>query len=72
MPALPAALPAIGTRVSYRFWQSDTFHTGTIVRYWNGALGGQYVDIKRDGYNETAVMPLSKLADPTLVTDAGR
>lgn len=64
-----ATLPAIGTRVSYRHWASDPWHNGTIARYWNGVSGAEYVDIARDGYRETAVLPVSKLSDPTLVMD---
>lgn len=63
-----ATLPIVGTRVNYRFWDSEPFRAGTIVRYWH-VLGSTYVDIKRDGYRETAVMPVSKLVNPALVTD---
>lgn len=56
-----------GTRVRYRFWDSEDFHTGTVVGVWDGVCGTTYVDVKREGFSETAVLPLSKFQDPALV-----
>lgn len=55
----------IGMHVDYRFWESEDWHTGTVKRVWTGVYGSVYVDIKRDGYNETAVMPADKIAPAT-------
>lgn len=52
-----------GSRVEYRFWESDAFRTGTVARVWESTCFGPastYVDIKRDGYRETAVIPAEK------------
>lgn len=55
-------------RVRYRFWPTDTFHTGTVVDIRRHRLdNGFSVDIKRDGYRETAVLPIEKFLDPQLV-----
>lgn len=53
-----------GQRVEYRFWESEEFRTGTVGRVWHGCHGNTYVDIRRDGYRETAVMPLDKFTNP--------
>lgn len=66
-PAQSVAIGVRGVRVRYRFWDSQEFHTGTVARVWIGGMGTGYVDIKRDGYRETAVMPLEKFVDPNLV-----
>lgn len=56
-------------RVRYRFWPTNDFHTGTVVDVRRNVLGeGVSVDIKRDGYRETAVLPIEKFLDPQLVT----
>jgi hypothetical protein len=60
-------LPAVGARVDYRFWPQEVAHHGTVQRYWGGAGGESYCDIKREGYREVAVMPLAKMIDPQLV-----
>jgi hypothetical protein len=62
--------PAIGTRVTFRHWDSNPWLTGTIESYFTGAFDDrEYVTIKRDGYRETHTLPVSKLSNPTLVTD---
>lgn len=55
-------------RVRYRFWAYDKFHTGTVVNIRRHTLDDSFsVDIKRDGYRETAVLPIEKFLDPELV-----
>jgi hypothetical protein len=54
-------------RVRYRLWDSNDWHTGTVINTWTAGPKSHYVDIKRDGYREVTVMPLSKFADPTLL-----
>lgn len=53
------------TRVKYRFWENEEFQTGTIIRVWASTVFGYsvHVDIKRDGYRETAVMPIDKFCN---------
>lgn len=57
----------IGTRVQYRYWPNEEFHTGTVVELSSGVSGVEYVHIKRDGYRETAVLPTFKFDDAELV-----
>lgn len=60
--AAEAAFP-VGTRVEYRFWESNEFHTGTVESFPYAGV----CRIKRDGYREYATMPLDKMADANLV-----
>ena len=67
---------AVGDHVAYRFWPTQEFITGTVSAiHAAGSPGDIYrggtVEIKRDGYRETAVMPLSKFTDSDYVVSAG-
>ena len=60
-------LPAVGTHGRYRFWSNTEFRTGTIARYTKRALSDDIdVEIERDGYRETAVMPAVDVLDGNL------
>lgn len=59
----------IGVHVDYRFWESpenQDWQTGVVQGFWTGVHGSTtYVDVKRDGYRETAVLPIAKIAPAT-------
>jgi hypothetical protein len=40
---------------------------GTVESIWVSAAGAVYVDIKRDGYREIAVIPAEKASDSAYV-----
>lgn len=52
-----------GSRVEYRFWESAAFRTGTVACVGESDSGRVNVEIKRDGYRETAVIPADKATD---------
>jgi hypothetical protein len=55
---------AIGIRVSFRFWTSDPWRTGTLT-----AIYGGNARIKTDGLREVCVLPLANVTDPSLCYD---
>lgn len=55
-------LPMVGTRVRYRFWDNQPWHTGVISAYAFGSISGNVcAEISRDGYRETASLPVRKV-----------
>lgn len=61
--------PVVGMRVRYRFWPECKFHVGTVSKITVSNVFGisANVEIKRDGYRETAVLPAEKWFDLQLV-----
>lgn len=62
----PAELPAVGTHVTFKWWSHDDAGSrfeGVVVRYWRGVSGTDMVDIKRDGYRETASISVARFME---------